>query len=238
MPRRRRQSTAGLIFHVMNRGAKRAALFETSDDYDAFVSILGDGLGRFDVALFAYCLMQNHWHLLLSPGIDRELSAFMHWLTTTHARRWQSFRRLDGQGAVYQGRFKAVPVCNDDHFLSVSRYVERNPVRAGLVASAGDWRWSSLGQRARRITSPPLAAWPVPMPTQWTEYVDVPQTATEVDGIRQAIKNGRPIGKEPWSNEVLTRMGVVETRPRGRPRKDAREMSSKNDSRPPINSSS
>jgi putative transposase len=202
----------------MNRGAKRAALFETSADYDAFAGLLGDSPGRFDVALFAYCLMQNHWHLLLSPRLDGALSAFMHWLTTTHARRWQSFHRLDGQGAVYQGRFKAVLVCDDHHFLSVSRYVERNPVRAGLVASAADWRWSSLGQRARQMTSPRLAAWPVPMPTHWTEHVDVPQTASELEVIRHAIKSGQPFGEKHWVKEVLTRMGVVEPRPRGRPR--------------------
>jgi putative transposase len=227
VPRRHRQSTAGLTFHVMNRGAKRAALFETADDYGAFIGLLDECLNRFDVALFAYCLMQNHWHLLLSPRMDGALSTFMHWLTTTHARRWQCFRCLNGQGAVYQGRFKAVPVCDDEHFLWVCRYIERNPLRAGLVASARDWRWSSLGQRVRQLESPRISTWPVPMPAKWTADVDAAQTAEELDAIRRCIKDGRPIGVEEWSNQVLARMGIVRSRPRGRPAKKCAAMSSK-----------
>lgn len=206
----------------MNRGAKRAALFERSADYDAFVEIIGAGLARFDIVLFAYCLMQNHWHLLLSPRRDGVLSDFMHWVTTTHARRWQSFHRLDGQGAVYQGRFKAVPVCDDQHFLWVCRYIERNPLRAGLVGSAADWRWSSLGQRLRLIDSPSLTPWPVPAPSDWSAYVDAVQTVAELEAVRSAINSGKPIGDEQWCQKVLARMGVARSRGRGRPPKARR----------------
>jgi putative transposase len=161
----------------------------------------------------------------------------MHWLTTTHARRWQCFRQLNGQGAVYQGRFKAVPVCDDEHFLWVCRYIERNPLRAGLVASAADWRWSSLGQRVRQTQTPRISTWPVPMPTSWSANVDVAQTAEEVEAVRRFIKSGRPIGAEEWGKQVLARMGVSRSRPRGRPSKTTGKVSSKNDSRPLINSS-
>ena len=216
MPRRPRQSTGGLIFHVMNRGAKRAALFETSDDYDAFLRILEKAVQRLDVALFSYCLMRNHWHLLLSPRTDGALSRFMHWVTTTHARRWQLLRQLDGQGAVYQGRFKAVPVCDDEHFLWVCRYVERNPLRAGLVTSAADWRWSSLGQRLREETAPQLSTWPMAVPADWVERVDRAQTTGELDAVRRAIRNDQPIGGDEWCRAVLRRMGIDEARKRGR----------------------
>jgi len=127
MPRRPRVSTAGMTFHVMNRAARRLPLFECSADYSAFERILFDAIARGDVSLFAYCLMPNHWHLLLSPRVDGSLSRFMHWLTTTHARRWEIVRHSDGQGAVYQGRFRAVPITSDEHFLCACRYVERNP---------------------------------------------------------------------------------------------------------------
>ena len=215
----------------MNRAAKRATLFERPEDYDAFVRVLCEAVDRFAVALFAYCVMRNHWHLVLSPRSDGALSLFMHWLTTTHARRWQTMRGLDGQGAVYQGRFKGVPVCDDEHFLWVCRYVERNPVRATLVDSSVDWKWSSLSQRIREESCPQLAEWPVPIPVDWTTRVDTPQNEAEAEAVRRAIRCGAPLGNDVWSAAVGADLGIVPGRPRGRPRKS---LSSKNDSRPHL----
>jgi putative transposase len=164
MPRRPRTSTSGLIFHVVNRAAKRAALFENAGDYDAFEHVLAEAIARGDIELYAYCLMPNHWHLLLSPRVDGALSRFMHWLTTTHARRWQTIRGLDGQGAVYQGRFRSIAVSSDEHFLWVCRYIERNALRAGLVENAEDWPRSSLARRLVEPATPWLAEWPVRRP--------------------------------------------------------------------------
>ncbi len=94
------------------------------------------------VAVFAYCLMPNHWHLVASPTAPGALSIFMHRLTTTHARLWHRARGSAGEGAVYQGRFSAIPIQCDRHFLIVCRYVERNALRASLVSRAEDWPWS------------------------------------------------------------------------------------------------
>jgi putative transposase len=217
----------------MNRAAKRATLFEQSEDYDAFVEVLGEAVDRFAIALFAYCIMRNHWHLVLSPRSNGALSRFMHWLTTTHARRWQTFRGLDGQGAVYQGRFKDVPVCDDEHFLWVCRYVERNPVRATLVDSGADWKWSSLSQRIREESRPRLAEWPVPIPLDWTTRVNIPQSEAEAEAVRRAIRSGVPLGRKEWSTAVSAALGIVPRKPRGRPRKPG-SVSSKNDSRPHL----
>ena len=93
--------------------------------------------------ILAYCLMPNHWHFLLWPEWDDELSEFMHQMTTTHVRRWHKAHHSEGAGHVYQGPFKSFPVEDDDHLYTVCRYVERNPVRAGLVGRAEDWVWSS-----------------------------------------------------------------------------------------------
>jgi putative transposase len=203
MPRRRRASTAGLVFHVLNRSAKRARLFDIDDDYRAFERVLSAAVDRSSVSLFAYCIMPNHWHLLLSPGEDGGLSRFMHWLTTTHARRWQIARGLDGQGAVYQGRFKAIPISSDQHFLRVCRYVERNALRASLVNRAEDWRWGSLwrggeGDRSRVLT----AKWPVAKPVDWIDLVNDPQTEMELKAIRDAIQSNRPIGANEWIGKI------------------------------------
>ena len=96
----------------MNRAAKCTVLFEDARDYKAFEALIQEGLARDDIALFAYCIMPNHWHFVVSANADGALSRFMHRLETTHARRWQDSHGLAGLGAVYQGRFKAIPVRN------------------------------------------------------------------------------------------------------------------------------
>ena len=196
MPRRTRDRTAGMVFHVLNRSAKRAVLFEKPFDYRAFVMLLEKAVVRSRIALFAYCIMPNHWHLVLAPKTDGAVSSFMHWLTTTHARRWQDAHGSTGLGAVYQGRFKAFPVADDWHFLCVCRYVERNPLRAALVSRAEDWQWSSLREHDRRAAW--LAEWPVPRPAGWEEHVNLPQTQAELDAIRPSIRNGTALGNEAW----------------------------------------
>jgi putative transposase len=196
MPRRQRLSTCGVIFHALNRAAKRAPLFEDFGDYAALLSILADGLRRYRVVLFAYCLMPTHWHFVLSPLADGELSRFMHWFTTTHARRWQIAHGMNGYGAVYQGRFKAVPV-GHDRFLWVCRYVERNPVRASLVDSADQWYWSSLSQRLRGSDCVPLLEWPVVRPDDWLAQVNAAQTPAEIEAFHRSMKHGKPFGTTP-----------------------------------------
>ena len=94
--------------------------------------------------LLAYCVMPNHWHLVVWPHQDGALSRFMNWLTLTHTQRWHQHRHSVGEGHVYQGQFKSFPVETNEYFLVVCRYVERNAVRAGLVERAEQWRWSSV----------------------------------------------------------------------------------------------
>jgi len=216
MPRRPRVSTAGLFFHVVNRAAKRSTLFESAADYEAFERVLASAIARSDVSLFAYCVMPNHWHLLLSPRVNGALSRFMHWLTTTHARRWQTLRELDGQGAVYQGRFKAIPVGDDRHFLWVCRYIERNPLRAGLVGSAEDWPWSSLAKRQEECDQSCLTGWPMSLPVDWAAQVNQPQTKAEETAFREAMTRGEPFGDDQWCQDVKKRFGIVRRGVRGR----------------------
>jgi len=213
MPRRPRVATAGLVFHVLNRAAKRAPLFESEQDYAAFERILAWALGQHDVALHAYCLMPNHWHMVLSPGADGELSKLMHRLTTTHARRWHLARGLDGQGAVYQGRFKAIPVGNDRHFLWACRYVERNALRASLVSRAEDWPWSSLPRSRQSPVTERLTAGPVPRPSEWATYVNEPQTDAELEAIRTAVACDKPFGNATWCHTIKSGLGVTAKRP-------------------------
>lgn len=126
----------GLVYHVLNRANGRLPIFEKNEDYEAFERVLAQAVQRVDIRLLAYCVMPNHWHLVLWPRVDGDLSRFVGWLTLTHTQRWHAHRHTTGSGHLYQGRFKSFPVQTDEHFLAVCRYVERNPLRAGLVSRA------------------------------------------------------------------------------------------------------
>jgi REP-associated tyrosine transposase len=220
MPRRRRIGAGGIIFHVLNRSAKQIPLFEGSFDYAAFEEILFDAKERVPLKLLAYCLMPNHWHLIICPLEDSDLSRFMHWLTVTHAQRWHAFRSTSGTGCVYQGRFKAIPVQSDTHLLTACRYVERNPLRAHLVGDAAMWRWSSLWRRLNHCHRPVLDPWPVQPPSNWLDVVNQPQTEGELESIRVAISRGAPLGCAGWKCDVARTLALESSlRRRGRPLK-------------------
>ncbi len=147
MPRRLRESTGGIVYHVLNRAVGRKTLFRKDGDYLAFEKVLEQTVERTSSRLLSYCVMPNHWHLLWWPREDGELSEVMRWLSVTHTQRWHAHHHTAGTGPIYQGRFKSFPIQSDEHFLTVARYVERNALRANLVTRAQDWRWSSLWRR-------------------------------------------------------------------------------------------
>jgi putative transposase len=218
MPRRRRYGMGGFVFHVLNRGARRGGLFETGGDYDAFERVLREALERRPIRLLNYCVMRNHFHFLMWPETDKDLPEFMHRFTLKQALRWRTANNTLGEGAVYQGRYKAIPVHTDEHFLSVARYVERNPLRAGLVERAEDWRWSSLWHREVKKDNFPLAKWPVACPADWLHHVNQAQTAAELSAIRKSVKRGCALGNRSWQEEVAKTLGVPGFyRPQGRP---------------------
>lgn len=223
MPRTARVAPGGMIFHVLNRANNRAEIFGADQDYRAFLALLRETLNKRPMRILSYCLMPNHWHLLLWPRHDNELGNFLHAVTTTHVRRWRLHRQTVGEGHVYQGSYKSFPVQDDDHFYTACRYVERNALRAGLVQRAENWLWSSLWQRCQnRIPDdyPPLYTWPLPLPRSWTTYVNQPQSDAELAALRMAIHRGRPFGSTSWQLCTAKRLGLESTlRPRGRPRK-------------------
>src|SRR5947209_18377698 len=141
MPRLPRPVGDGLIFHAINRGNNRHAVFAAEDDYRVFLQALAQTQKRYPFALFGYCLMPNHFHLLIQPGDGQSISRILQSLTVAHT--WRYHRRHSSVGHVWQGRFKSPVVQDDDHLLTVLRYIEANPLRAGLVRDAGDYRWSS-----------------------------------------------------------------------------------------------
>lgn len=223
MPRTPRIAPGGVVFHVLNRANARSTIFRTHADYAAFEQIMAHTLQDPPMRLLAYCLMPNHWHLVLWPHADGDLGRFMQRITTTHARRWHSHRGSVGEGHVYQGTFKSFPIQHDTHLLTVCRYVERNPLRANIVERAEDWRWCSLWRRRHpqvRENVPPLCDWPVVRPGNWLRRVNQPETAAELEALRVSVSRGRPFGAQSWQKRMAKQLGLEATfRPRGRPGK-------------------
>jgi putative transposase len=222
MGRSLRTQAGGLVYHALNRANRRAPLFTDAGDYAAFLRALADAQAEHPLRLLAYCIMPNHWHLVLWPERDRSLSPFVGWLTLTHTQRWHALRGTAGSGHLYQGRFKSFPVEADEHVLTLCRYVERNALRAGLVALAEDWPWGSLWQRHAGPVAdrPALAAGPVPLPVGWAEWVNAPQTAAEEAALRRCGRRGQPFGSTTWVAGAVQSLGLHSTLRRpGRPRK-------------------
>ena len=225
MPRRHREATGGIVYHVLNRGVGRMDLFEDGADYQAFERVLVQATMRLDCRVLCYCLMPNHWHLCLWPRDDGDLSEFMRWLTVTHTQRWHAHHHSAGTGPIYQGRFKSFPVQSDSHFLGVARYIERNAMRAGLVSRAEDWQWSSLWRRRHGSAKDRalLHRWPVQMPRQWLRRVNQPETRQELDALRCCAKRGQPFGGDQWRTQMVTTLGLASSmNPIGRPKKKSR----------------
>jgi putative transposase len=220
MGRPLRAAAGGIIYHVLNRANGRQVMFDTPQDYQTWENVLLEAREYVPVRILAYCVMPNHWHLVLFPRHDGDLSRFMAWLTLTHTQRWHSQHQSVGSGHLYQGRFKSFPIQADEHFLTVCRYVEGNALRAKLVKQVENWQWSSLWRRTQGGKSSQwLTDWPVVRPRQWVKWTNDPQTEEELEAIRQCVQRGRPFGKESWVLRMTRRLNLESTlRPRGRPR--------------------
>ncbi len=212
----------GEIYHVFNRANFRSRLFKTPAHYQDFLTIVDEGLSFVSMRILAYCLMPNHWHMVLYPRADGDLSKFLQRLTLTHTQRYHSKTRTVGYGHVYQGRYKSLLVGSDSHFLALVRYVERNAKRAALVRRAEEWPWSSayLRRRGSDKQKKLLSPWPMPEPHNYLEWLNQSQGKEEIENIRYAIQRGRPYGSEKWVSRTVAKFGLENTlRRRGRPRK-------------------
>jgi len=213
MGRVRRVEVGGMVYHALNRANFRSTLFPKAAQYQDFLDVMKESLSRVPMRLLAYCLMPNHWHMVLYPRGDGDLSRFMQRITLTHTQRYHVQTRTVGQGHIYQGRYKSLPVEAGGHLLAVVRYVERNARRAGLVKHAEDWPWSSahvrLGGDAeqRKILSP----WPRAEPKDYRPWLNHSQAKEEIENIRYAIQRSRPYGRERWVSKTVAQFGLENT---------------------------
>jgi putative transposase len=215
----------GLVYHALNRGNNRARVFFGAADYRAFLRALAQTQLRYPFRLYGYCLMTNHFHLLLEPGPGQSISRILQSLTV--APTWGYHRQHGHSGHVWQGRFKSPVIASDEHALIVLRYIEANPLRAAMVKDLADYPWSSYHAHAQGQTNALLQAlpcWPTLAATEparqsyWRTWVHTPLTEGELAALRRAVVSGKPYGAPAWVESVSCLLGLSKPhRPRGRP---------------------
>jgi putative transposase len=226
MPRPLRPIADDLIYHVINRGNGRQAVFHGEGDYLAFLKAIRDLKERRPFALYGYCLMPNHIHLLLRPR-EATVSRIMQSLLISHTQRYH--RRHATCGHVWQGRFKSPVIQDGEHLLCVLRYIEANPVRAKIADHPGRYRWSSYaahgdGKPDDLLDPVPaydaLAVRPSVRCRRWSAYVTQLPPEHEMAALCRSSETGLPFGGPAWVKRLAKRLHLDLTiRPRGRPRK-------------------
>lgn len=200
----------------MNRGNARAQVFHERSAYRVFLDSMENACAAIEMRVLAFCLMPNHFHLVLWPHDDGDLSVWMHRLLNAQVQQHRC--RYATTGHIWQGRFKAFPIKDDHHLLTVLRYVERNPVRANLVSRAEQWPWSSMRLWVDHRRPGYLCEGPVARPREWRSWVNGCETDTELQRLRHSVHRGAPYGDLAWTKSVAERLGLESSlRSRGRP---------------------
>ncbi|RLA92910.1 MAG: transposase [Deltaproteobacteria bacterium] len=218
MPRIARVIAEHYPHHVTQRGTNRSEMFLDDDDRRFLLRRIKDWSKRTDTKVWAYCLMGNHFHLLLVPSTAHGLSRCLHGITFRYA---QYFNRKYGRsGRLWQNRYFSCPVDKDEYLWAVVRYIENNPVRAKLVTKAEDWTWSSAMAHLKGEKDEVLS-----IPDWLTEgeresYLEFCREKGNDDIIRKATSTGRPLGGIEFIEKIGELLGR-ELKPKkgGRPKK-------------------
>ncbi len=224
MPRTNRIDISDMVYHVINRANARMQIFDEDKGYTLFEKVLEQAKEKFEMRILSYCVMPNHWHLVLYPKKDGSLQLFMRWLSMTHTQRWHSQHKTIGSGHLYQGRYKSFLVQEDEHLLQLFKYIERNPLRAKLVQKAEDWKWSSLWRREQGNEKQKklLDEWSIDTPKNYIDLVNIradEKENQELDSLRHSVNKSKPYGSNDWTNKMIDRFNLRSTlRGSGRPR--------------------
>jgi putative transposase len=204
-------------YHIINRGNRRESVFHDKDDYEKFMELLSIAKERYSIKIYAYCLMPNHFHLVIFTPKASALSQAMQWIGTSYVRYYN--KRYQISGHLWQGRYKSFIVQEDSYLLSLIKYVEANPLRAKIVKDATLYKYSSAYNRVNRIEDI-MDTPPIELPNEWAEYINQKDTKTDLDTIRNSVNRQAPLGEEDWQMRVAQEYGLESTlNPRGRPLK-------------------
>jgi putative transposase len=196
MPRSARLTVPGLPHHVTHRGNRRQPTFFCENDHRLYIRYLAAACAATGTSVWGWCLMPNHVHLVLVPSVEGGLSAVLQRTQGRYTRAINAREKWDGQ--LWQGRFASF-VMDERHLLACARYVDLNPVRAGLVERASDWPWSSarahLGSPADPLTDcgPLLERWP-----DWRSILEGGDDQRSLEAIRERERSGRPLGSKAF----------------------------------------
>jgi putative transposase len=218
----------GLVYHAFNRGNNRGNIFGDDEGRVAFLTALAQTKDRYPFRLFGYCLMTDHFHLLIRPEAGQSISRILQSLTVAHT--WHYHKRHHTVGHVWQGRFKSPVIQDDAHLLVVLRYIEANPLRAKLITDPADHRWSSYPCHGLGGDDPLLSPFPeweklgrsaAERRRRWRAKVCAAQSEAELRSVRGSLRSGRPFGASDWTEQMAERLNIeLVPRPRGRPRKE------------------
>ena len=216
MPRMARVVVPGVPHHVTQRGNRGEDVFSCDDDRRRYLELLGKYGAQHGLSVHAYCLMSNHVHLVVVPETTESLAAALKPVHLRHAQELN--RRLNISGILWQGRFYSTPL-DDRHFWSAVRYVERNPVRSGMVSSAWDYPWSSAAahcslRRDGLLTGNLEEADHV---GNWRAFL-LDEDDQAVKALRASTLTGRPVGSGEFINQLEQLTGrKLRASKRGRP---------------------
>lgn len=222
MPRTARVSISDVVYHVINRSNGRVCIFENDNQYKHFESLLLESKELTNMRILAYCIMPNHFHLVLYPRKDNDMGEFMRWLTTTHVRQRRVETGSVGSGHLYQGTYKSFPVEQDKYLIDLIRYVEQNPLRAKLVKKAENWKYSSLYGRLNgtNIQKKILDELITELPKNYLKSVNEIYNEEKISTLRQSVNKCTPYGSEEWVDDMVKRFNLISTtRNPGRPKK-------------------
>lgn len=218
MPRHARVSPDGFVQHVLNRGDHRETLFHKPADFLAFLSVTTETACRIPMRILAYCIMRNHFHLLLWPYRGADLPCFMQILMNLHIPRYVRHYPPASPGHIYQSRYANYIVENGPSVLKVARYVEANALNAGIVTRAEEYPWSSASPLALADDRPVLAEWPFEKPSNWPTLLNLRTPREELKRIQRSAARGTPLGSPAWTDRVVKEFNLEHTlRRRGRP---------------------
>lgn len=218
MPRVARGLADNQIYHIINRGNRRETVFHDKYDYERFLKLLEESKQRYEINIYAYCLMPNHFHIVVYTNDAQSLSKALHWISSSYVRYYNKKYKISGH--LWQGRYKSFIVQQDSYLLVLLKYVEANPKRANIVKRCEDFKYSSAYNRINKIDDNILDIVPIELPNNWSNYINDKENKTDIDYIRNSIERQSPLGDELWQVNLAKKYGLESTlNPRGRPRK-------------------
>jgi putative transposase len=232
MPRLNRIILAHAPHHIVQRGHNRQAVFVSDDDYNYYRENLIEFKREFDCRIYAYCLMTNHVHLVIDPGDNPESLSLL--MKRVAGRQTRYVNKLEKRtGSLWEGRFKSSIIATREYLPACCRYIELNPLRAGMVTDPAAYRWSSYaakvqGKRDMVVDSHPsyLSMGENEQERQKTyaEYVLGTVPEYEIKLIREALQRGQLTGSDRFRDEVEKKLGIrVSNKKPGRPKKQKKK---------------